>query len=1018
MVRQGRRHAAPTPALSLAAGLLALGLAIVALGLLVAPVASAQIIGPQDPDDPQVDSPWQAGTCKADPPPPGQCSVGTPSLFFEQAAGNPPAGFTQFIVNSDPGTLGPIPQGNLRTVRVDLPPGLTVNPQATEQCELEPGESPSECATTAPGSKVGRSEVTAADSLTGLNVTIPPADVYNIVPLEGEPARFGLSLLGNDVFLEADVAWEDDLHEYFTIHVAKIEVPPIPSELARILKNRLTFDGNAGDGTFITTPTTCFGEAAPGSAFEHIYSTWLRADSYEEPDPTFPNGSAFVESKIPPGTSPKNCEDVPFDPSIDGDAATSETDSPSGLDMTVNLPELENPLKQEGVHMTSHTRSARVTLPVGLGLNPSAANGLEACTDAQFGKGTRNPVGCPPASEVGTIAVETPPLPEGSLTGKVYIGQQLSSDPASGDLYRIFVTAESARYDILARLLGRVHADPVTGQLVTTFDDAALGKVPIPGLPQVPFSAFVFDFRDGPRAPLTSPGACGPYAISTELTPWSSAQGDVPVGDSEGAGPSGEPPAVRTDDFALGEAPGGGACPATLAERPFAPDLDASVANPRGGAFSPSVVALNRPDGQQELKAANVVLPPGLTARLAGVPYCPAAAIAAAAANTGAAEAASPSCPAASQVGTAVVRSGSGPEPLEINGRVFLSGPYRGAPLSLAIVTPATAGPFDLGSVAVRVALFVHRETAQVTASTDLIPHVFGGALLDIRSTVVSLDRPNFSLNPTNCDPLAFGGNAGGGGGDPVNPAAFSTVPIGESFQVNGCDRLGFKPKLFLRLYGATRRAKNPKLRAVLQARKGDANIRRAAVTLPKGIILDQSAIAKVCTRVQFAAHNCPKNARYGTATAFSPLLDKPLRGPVYLRSSDNQLPDLVASLNGQVGVDLVGVTDSVRGRIRNVFRTVPDVPVSKFILTVRGGKKGLLTNSRNLCPRKKKRGRNARRSGAESSQILRRKRRGHRRGLRALVRFKAQNGKKANSKPKVRVPCKGKKRGKRGKRR
>jgi len=975
-----------------------LAAALACLGLLaLAPGASAQIIGPQDPDDPQVDSPWQAGTCKADPPPPGQCSVATPSLFFEEAAGNPPKGFTQFIINHEPHPLEPlfpeIPEGNLRTVRVDLPPGLTVNPQATEQCELAAEESPSTCP---PGSKVGVSVVTATNSATGGSLTLPPADVFNIVPNEGEPARFGFSVAGNDVFLEADIAWEDDLHEYFTIHAHKLELEGIPAELARVAKNRLTFDGTAGDGTFITTPTTCFGEATPGSAFEHVYSTWLRADSYEEPDPTFPNGSAFVESKIPPETSPKNCEDIPFDPSVDADPGTPQTDSPAGLDMTVNLPEIENPTKSEATKLTSHVRSARVSLPVGMGLNPSAANGLAACTDAQFGKGTRSPVACPPASEVGTIAVNSPPLPSGSLTGKVYVGQQLSRDPASGDLYRIFVTAESTRYDILARLLGKVRADPHTGQLTTTFDDVALGNVPIPGLPQVPFSAFVFNFKDGPRAPLSSPATCGPHAATTALTQWSSAQGNAPVGAPDGSGPSGDPPAISSDQFTFGSAPGGGACAPTLEARPFAPGLGVFVANSRGGEYSPSRIDINRPAGDQELKGAVVIMPPGLTAKLKGIPYCPEAAIAAAGANAGASEAAASSCPGASQVGSALVRAGSGPDPLQIPGKVFLAGPYRGAPLSLAIVTPATAGPFDLGSVVVRVALRLHRETAQVYAGTDTIPHVFGGTLLNIRSTSVSLDRPRFSLNPTSCAPFSVGGTAQGGAGDPHNPAAFSSAPVSAPFRARDCNRLRFRPKLFLRLFGATRRAKNPKLRAVLQARPGDANISRAAVTLPKGVLLDQSAIAKVCTRVQFAAKACPKKSRYGWAMAFTPLLDEPLKGPVYLRSSDNQLPDLVASLDGQVGVDLVGRTDSVKGRIRNVFQATPDVPVSKFILTVRGGKKGLLTNSRNLCPKGKKAKKRAKKR------------------FKAVVRFRGHNGKKANTKRKVRTPCGGK----RGKRR
>ena len=382
-----------------------------------------------------------------------------------------------------------------------------------------------------------------------------------------------------------------------------------------------------------------------------------------------------------------------------------------------------------------------------------------------------------------------------------------------------------------------------------------------------------------------------------------------------------------------------------------------------------------------------MTLPPGLTAKLAGVRYCPAAAIAAAAANSGAAEAANSSCPDKSLVGSAAVSAGSGANPYRTTGKAFLSGPYHGAPLSLAVVTPATAGPFDLGTVVVRVALFVDPETARVHAVSDPIPHVFGGALLDIRSIAVKLDRPKFALNPTNCSAFKTSGALRGGGSNPLDPAAFSSFAVSSPFKVNGCENLGFKPKLFMRIFGGTRRAKSPKLRAVLVARDGDANIGRSSVKLPKPLILEQASLANVCTRVQFAAHDCPKDSVYGFAEATTPLLDGPLKGPVYLRSSSHELPDLVVALNGQVDVVLAGRIDSVKGRMRTTFDTVPDVPVDKFVLTIRGGKKrGLLVNSSNLCAKKYK----------------------------VIARFTGQNGKKANQKPKLRTPCK--KHGKKGK--
>lgn len=959
------------------------------LGALSAPaVAGADIIGPQNPDEPKPDSPWQAGTCYTDTP---ECNIDTPLQFFEQAAGHPPVGFTQFIVNHEAGPLPAteIPIGNVRTVRVDIPPGLTVNPQATPQCELAPEESPAECESTAPASQVGTSSVRATNPLTGFSQTLPTAPVYNIVPEPGEPARFGFSVLGNDVFLETDIEWEGDYHEYFTIHAHALETGIPGLEVARIAENRLVFDGTAGEGTFITTPTTCFGPAIPGSAFEHVYSTWLRADSFEEPDPDFPDGSNFVESKIPRDpptfeTSPKGCDSIPFGPSISVSPDTSRTDSPAGADVEVELPFIEDPGKEEK-QGSSHVRSAEVTLPEGMGLNPSAANGLEACTDDEFGKATRDSVDCPGASKIGTVEVDSPPLPDGSLEGEVYVGEQLSRDPDSGDLYRIFVTVESSRYDISARLLGKIHADPETGQLTTSFDDEKLGKVPVDGLPQVPFESFRIDLKSGSRAPLTSPPTCDSHAVRTEMTPW-----------------SGNSPARPSDSIEPSSIPTGGDCPDDLEDRPFAPGFAAGTDVPKAGAFSPLNMLIARADGNQELKGVDVTLPPGLTAKLAGVTYCPEVLIATAGAKSGEAEAAAPSCPPSSRIGRADIAAGSGPSPLHVTGQVFLAGFYKGAPLSLAVITPATAGPFDLGSVVVRVALHVDPRTARVRALSDPVPHVYGGALLGIRSVAVRLDRPGFSLNPTGCGSRAIGGALQGGGGDPLDPADFSAVPVASPFFVVGCKRLGFRPKLFLRLFGAARRAKNPKLRAVVLPRRGDANIGRSAVILPRALILDQANLRKVCTRVQFAARACPRNSIYGWARAFSPLLDRPLQGPVYLRSSDNPLPDLVASLRGQVDVELAGRTDSVRGRIRNIFDIVPDVPVNKFILTLRGGRRGLLVNSRDLCPRKKGR------KGARSSA----KRRGGKRLL-AGMRFRAHNGKKLNRRIKVRKPCGGKRGGK-----
>jgi hypothetical protein len=912
---------------------------------------TGDIIAPSDVRHPSVDSGWQAGTCNAEPA--GEpCSIATPDLFFETAGAHPNFGFTQFIIKNEP--PGETPVDELKTVRVDLPVGLSVNPGATPRCKLSTFEAGAEGCPS--GSKVGVSQVTVSLPPTGTPYPpTPPATevpVYNVEPKPGEAARFGLELAGNEVFLEGDVAWSSDYHEGFTIHVPAA----LPEELGGllgllggqkglVLKNRLVFDGRSGDGTFLTTPTTCFGPAykddwkpgeLPGGPSGHIYSTFLRADSVHDPDPNFPNGSSFFESPIPPktetsgpGTSPKACNTIPYKPELKVDPGTTDVNSPAPAEVSVDVLHFKKATGQD----SSHTRSATVALPQGMGLNPAAAAGLQTCTEDQFGKGTRNPVACPPQSVIGHARIESPPLidqtnpqPEEVLEGDVYAGKQESRDPASGKEYRIFIEAKSDRYGISVRLIGNVRADPVTGQLTTTIEET----------PQVPFTSFDLIFNGGARAVLSSPPTCGPNKSSAVLMPW-----------------SGNPAATPGNDFSLSGLPGGGNCPKTMGERPFAPTFAAGPASSQAGAFSPISIQITRPDGQQELKGADVVLPPGMTGKLRGIPYCPEDTLATAATRAGAEENGASSCPAASQVGTASVAAGTGPAPYKIDGKVFLSGPYRGAPLSLAVVTPATAGPYDLGTVVVRVALFVDPETAQIHAVSDLIPDVFGGAQLSIRSIDLKMDRPDFTLNPTSCEPFATTGTLAGGGADPTSPAAFSAFGVNAPFQASDCDKLGFKPKLFTKLIGGRktmRRNGHPAFRAVLVAREGDANIKRAALTLPHSQFLDQGHIGTICTRVQLAASACPARSIYGYARAQSPLLDDEVAGPVYLVSSDHELPDLLADLHGQVNVRLRGVISSAKARMRTVFYPVPDVPVSKFTLQMKGGKKGLLVNSRDLC--------------------------------------------------------------------
>jgi hypothetical protein len=903
---------------------------------------TSSVIETSNPHEPAVNSGWQAGTCKKEPPitdgnGADYCNAGGPpgnnagEYFFEEAAAHPNYGFTQFIVRQGP--LGK-PTNELEYVRVDLPVGLAVNPGATARCPIETFEA--SAANCAENTIVGESGVTAwaVIPLPPLNV-LTAVKVYNLVPRPGQPARFGLELLGNEVFLEGDIDWSGDYHEGFTIqvpHALPLNLGPLNGLIeGLIVKDRLVFNGRAGDGTFLTSPSTCNGRAFLESGSQ--YSTFLKAMSYAEVEAgaRFPqDAGAALESPIPPGTSPKSCNTIPYTPLIEVAPGTDETNSTAGAQVTVAVPHLAKPTGQDD----STTKEATVTLPAGMGINPSAAaepNNLATCEDGQFPLHSTLPITCPANSRIGTAAIGTAALPEGELEGPVFIAKQLSTDPASGNEYRIFLDAHSDRYGVDVRLVGHVFADPTTGQLTTKITE----------IPQVPFTSFRLNFVGGEQAVLSSPMTCGPNTSAAAMTPW-----------------SGNPAATPTSNFILHATPGGGGCASTLAARPFAPSFAAAPKSNKAGAYSPLHITLGRGNGQQELKAATVALAPGMIGKLAGIPYCSAGAIAAAAGTSGAEQQAHSSCPAQSEVGVAKVQAGTGPTPLSITGKVFLSGPYHGAPLSLAIVTPATAGPFDLGTVVVRVALFVDPETTQVTAVSDPIPDVFGGAQLSIRQIELNLNRKEFTLNPTSCAKLQSTATLNGGGGNPASSSAWSSYGAAASFQASACEALEFQPQLSIRFLGgrkATKRVGHPSLQATLEARNGDANIAAATVTLPPSEQLDQSHIKTICTRVQLAANQCPAASVYGHASATSPLLEKELSGPVYLVSSDHTLPDLLADLQGQVDVRLHGVIKSVgkKSRIQTSFAPIPDVPVSKFTLTMEGGKKGLLVNSKDVCAKR-----------------------------------------------------------------
>jgi hypothetical protein len=849
--------------------------------------------------------------------------------------------------------------GGVRDVQTSLPRGLIVNPLATPtrctEAQLETGKCPD-------SSAVGLVNVLTII----LNPTADPAPLYNMVAPPGTAASLGFSAADTGIFHllggvhAGDYALSADSRDILSrngnqVLGVRVQLWGDPSSsIHDFARGGCAANADAvvpcpapekQNTPFLSLPTSCTSELTLRAA----------ADSWRSPGVFHERSGQVIDADGNP-TGVAGCNALEFSPTLKARPTTNVADSPSGLSADLHIPQ-SNDL---GTLATAHLRKAVVTLPEGLVLNPSGANGLAGCSSAQIGIDPQsgladgNAPACPDASKIGSVEVDTP-LVDHPLPGSVFVATPHDNPFAS--LLAVYVAVDDPRTGVVVKLAGHVEADPQTGRLTTIFDDG----------PQVPFEDFKLEFFGGAAAPLRTPATCGSYSTTSELTPWSA--------------PDSGPPATPSDTYAIDQAPAGD-CASNEAALPNAPSFNAGSVSAIAGSYAPFVLNLRRNDATQQFSAVSLTPPPGLVGKLAGTPYCPDSALAAAAAKSGNQEKAAPSCPAASQVGTADVAAGAGPAPYYTQGKVYLAGPYKGAPLSMAIVTPATAGPYDLGTVVVRSALQIDPETTRITAVSDPIPQILQGIPLDVRSAQVKLDKPEFTLNPTSCNPMSVGGR--------LLSTLGQAAPLSDPFQVAECGRLTFKPQLALSLKGDTKRGGHPALRAVLSYPKGaSANIAKASVALPHSEFLEQAHIKTICTRVQFAANACPGGSVYGRARAVTPLLDQPLEGPVYLRSSSNPLPDLVADLNGQIHVVLAGRIDSVKGGIRNTFEAVPDAPVSKFVLEMQGGKKGLLVNSRNLCKSVNK----------------------------ANVLFDGQNGKTYDSRPALKNSCKGKAKGKKHRR-
>jgi hypothetical protein len=862
-----------------------------------------------------------------------------------------------------------------RNLRFPLPAGLVGNATTVPRCDPEDFFAISEnLVNDCPAeSAVGVSSVTMTGLLGFVRVAVP---VFNLPPAEGEPARFGFTVAGDPVVVDTEVDPDDKYRIIASVNNS--------SQLVQILSSTVTLWGVPGDprhdsarGWNCAYHVTNLGpcerptDLAEDALLRLPVSCASSLDFDAEVEPWNTPLGSVVDTASFTGEPLGGCDQVPFNPTVATAPTSKSAGSPSGFNFSLTMPNAG--LLNKDAIAEGQAKKVEVDLPEGMTINPSSGDGLAGCSPADLARETASSpqgAGCPEASKIGEVKIKTPLLEE-EASGSLYVATP--HDNPFGSLIALYMVAKIPERGILIKQAGKVTADPGTGRLTTTFDD----------LPQLPFSSFDLHFREGGRAPLLMPPACGTYDVVTRFVPWSAQDPDNPAP---------EEVVTRTSSFTVDRGIDGGACP-DGGPLPFHPDLSAGTLNNAAGRHSQFNLRLTRKDDEQEFTHLSVKMPRGLIGKLAGIPFCPDALIAAARARTGAnggaEELAQPSCPAASQIGHTLVGAGVGDSLTSVPGSLYLAGPFNGAKLSVVAITSAKVGPFDLGTVVIREALKVDPETAEVSvdaANSDPIPHIIQGIPVHARDIRVYVDRPGFVLNPTSCKRMSTTATVVGAGQSFGSSADDQVAKASSPFQAASCASLAFRPRISISLLGGMQRSDTPRLKAVVRPQKGGANIAGAQVTLPHSVFLEQAHIRTVCTRVQFNAGagngaGCPKGAVYGRARALSPLLDEPLVGPVYLRSSNHALPDLVAALHSKkVDINLAGRIDTGEGGgIRTTFARVPDAPVSRFVLQMQGGRKGLVTNSIDFCASRKQR---------------------------AIAEFQGQNGKQRTLRPVIKTRC------------
>jgi hypothetical protein len=865
---------------------------------------------------------------------------------YTQAAGHPAWGITDFKVTTVGVLPNEAPLGVIKHVRTDVGSGVSTNPEAVPKCTMKEFDANEKEEEAIPGTGFYPAPGCKSETEIGVNrVTVYTGSkpfpeggdlpiegkVYNLVQPQGVASVFGVALklpmaltaaslkkgfedaeakgakpgengfpsLPEQAFAEAqqyyahtlingNVEWAGNYHDYYEINVSTA-IPLISSRL--VLKGDI---GSTGKGGYITLPSNCAGAGPATTNTVTLESAEGQTGARQYITPIGSEGCKGESGLLIP----------PFEPGFKLTPETSQSDKSDGITTELTIPHAESPTSIDN----SQLNTATVTLPEGMTLNPSAAAEVKkACTPAQarihsstFG------VECPEESKVGTVTLEVPTLPPGSLTGDLYLGGPEGGGPITAPPYTMYLNAESKRYGVDVRLQGTVTPNPATGQLTATFEKN----------PEQPFSDAILKFTGGELAPIANPLTCGAAKTTTSLTPY-----------------TGQPAAAPFSEFNVDSNGSGGTCSSPL---PFALSQSAVNQSPGyAGAKTSFTLNLGRGEGQQYLSQVKTVMPAGLVGLLPTVTQCPEP------------QAGKGECSGASEIGKVNVAAGSG-RPYGYRGSVYLTGPYGGAPFGLSIVVPAIAGPFNLGNVVTRGTINIEPYTARVVATSNL-PTIVGGIPLRLRGVSVELNKQGFLQNPTNCGVLATETT--------LTSTLGATQSMSIPFQVNNCSALAFKPSFGSATGARTSKANGASLETTLNVPAGNANVKSVMVQLPKQLPSRLTTLQKACPEAVFAnnPYTCPSGSFVGGVRANTPTLAAKLKGPAILVSHGGEaFPDLDLLLEGEgIRVILVGNTKITSGITTTTFATLPDVPVSSITVNLPIGAHSAVAANGNLCANK-----------------------------------------------------------------